>query len=118
MLVGSYFCTYISYLLDFDIDNMVSFDTKYFFVKVNFNLPNTLKEGIAFLHKILITMRMLLSYIWGKCMLSSSPFINLPNPLLENSLWFVNNGFNKAKKTYRNHAFFLTIYRFPYLLLS
>ena len=45
MLVGSYFCTYISYLLDFDIDNMVSFDTKYFFLKVNFNLPNTLKEA-------------------------------------------------------------------------
>lgn len=30
MLVG-YFCTYISRLLDFDIDDMISFGTKYFF---------------------------------------------------------------------------------------
>ena len=30
---GSYFCTHISHLLDFDMDDMVSFDTKYFFVR-------------------------------------------------------------------------------------
>ena len=28
MLVGSYFCTYISYLLDFNTDDRVLFDTK------------------------------------------------------------------------------------------
>ena len=31
VLVGSYFYPHISYLLSFDINNMVSFDTKYFF---------------------------------------------------------------------------------------
>ena len=28
---GSYFCKYISFLLDFDRDDLVTFDTKYFF---------------------------------------------------------------------------------------
>ena len=32
VLVDSYFCTHVSHLLDFDMDNMVSFDTKYFFI--------------------------------------------------------------------------------------
>ena len=32
MLVDSYFCTHVSRLLDFDTNDMVSFDTKYFFV--------------------------------------------------------------------------------------
>ena len=35
MLVGSYLCTHVSRLLDFDtddMDHMVSFDTKYFFI--------------------------------------------------------------------------------------
>ena len=31
VLVGSHFYTHISHLLGFDIDNMVSFYTKYFF---------------------------------------------------------------------------------------
>ena len=31
MLVGSYFYTHVSHLLDFDTDNVVLFDTKYFF---------------------------------------------------------------------------------------
>ena len=30
MLVGSYFCTHVSRLLDFDMNDVVSFDTKYF----------------------------------------------------------------------------------------
>ena len=32
MLVGSYFYTYVSYLLNFDIDDVISFDIKYFFL--------------------------------------------------------------------------------------
>ena len=32
VLVGSYFCTHVSCLLDFDTYNVVSFDTKYFFL--------------------------------------------------------------------------------------
>ena len=32
MLVNSYFYTYIFRLLNFDIDDVVSFDTKYFFL--------------------------------------------------------------------------------------
>ena len=32
VLVSSYFYTYISHLLGFDMDDMVSFDIKYFFV--------------------------------------------------------------------------------------
>ena len=32
VLVGSYFCTHISCLLDFDMDDVLSFDTKYFFI--------------------------------------------------------------------------------------
>ena len=32
VLVGSYFCTHFSRLLDFDTDNVISFDTKYFFI--------------------------------------------------------------------------------------
>ena len=31
-LVGSYFCTYVSHLLNFDTDDVVSFDIKYFFI--------------------------------------------------------------------------------------
>ena len=31
VLVDSYFCTHISRLLDFNTDNVVSFDIKYFF---------------------------------------------------------------------------------------
>ena len=31
VLVGSYFYTHISQLLDFNTNNVVSFDTKYFF---------------------------------------------------------------------------------------
>ena len=31
LLVGSYFFIYISYLLDFYTDDVISFDTKYFF---------------------------------------------------------------------------------------
>ena len=31
VLMGSYFYTYVSYLLDFDMDDVVSFDIKYFF---------------------------------------------------------------------------------------
>ena len=33
MLVGSYFYTHASHLLGFDIDDVVSFNTKYFFPK-------------------------------------------------------------------------------------
>ena len=29
---GSYFCTHVSCLLDFDTDDVVSFDIKYFFI--------------------------------------------------------------------------------------
>ena len=32
ILVGNYFCTKVSRLLDFDTDDGVSFDTKYFFL--------------------------------------------------------------------------------------
>ena len=32
VLVGNYFCTHVSRLFDFDTDNVVSFDTKYFFI--------------------------------------------------------------------------------------
>ena len=32
MLVDNYFCTHVSRLLDFDTDDMVSFDIKYFFI--------------------------------------------------------------------------------------
>ena len=32
MLVGNYFCTHIFHLLDFDTNDMVLFDIKYFFV--------------------------------------------------------------------------------------
>ena len=31
VLVGSYLCTHVSHLLDFDMDNVISFDIKYFF---------------------------------------------------------------------------------------
>ena len=31
VLMGSYFCTYISHLLNFDTDGVVLFDAKYFF---------------------------------------------------------------------------------------
>ena len=31
MLVGNYFCEHVSRLLDFDTDDMISFNTKYFF---------------------------------------------------------------------------------------
>ena len=31
VLVGSYFCIHISRLLNFDMDDVVSFETKYFF---------------------------------------------------------------------------------------
>ena len=33
VLVGNYFCTHVSCLLDFDMDDVVLFDTKYFFVR-------------------------------------------------------------------------------------
>ena len=36
VLVGSYFCTYISCLLDFNTDNIISFDIKYFFPRKSF----------------------------------------------------------------------------------
>ena len=32
VLVDNYFCTHVSRLLDFDTNDMVSFDTKYFFI--------------------------------------------------------------------------------------
>ena len=35
VLVGSYFCTHVSYSLDFDTDDVVSFDIKYFFISSN-----------------------------------------------------------------------------------
>ena len=35
VLVGSYFCTHISRLLNFDIDDVVLFNTKYFFISYN-----------------------------------------------------------------------------------
>ena len=34
MLMGSYFYTHVSHLLGFDIDNMISFHTKYFYLKM------------------------------------------------------------------------------------
>ena len=40
VLVGSYFYIYISHLLDFDTDDVISFDTKHFFH------PNTLQNHI------------------------------------------------------------------------
>ena len=30
--MGNYFCTHVSQLLNFDTDDIVSFDTKYFFL--------------------------------------------------------------------------------------
>ena len=35
VLVGSYFCTHISRLLNFDMDDVVLFNTKYFFISYN-----------------------------------------------------------------------------------
>ena len=35
VLVDSYFCTHVSRLLNFDINDIVSFDTKYFFISQN-----------------------------------------------------------------------------------
>ena len=32
--MGSYFYTHVSHLLGFDIDNMISFHTKYFYLKM------------------------------------------------------------------------------------
>ena len=32
VLVGSYLCPHVSHLLDFDMDNVISFDIKYFFI--------------------------------------------------------------------------------------
>ena len=32
VLVGSYFCTHVFHLLDFDTDSIVSFNIKYFFI--------------------------------------------------------------------------------------
>ena len=32
VLVGSYFCAHVSHLLDFDMDDVVLFNTKYFFI--------------------------------------------------------------------------------------
>ena len=32
VLVGNYFYTHVSHLLGFDTDDVVSFDTKYFFI--------------------------------------------------------------------------------------
>ena len=64
-----------------------------FSVKITVNLRNTLNIR-------------LLSIYREKCMLSSSLFINLPKPLPENPLRFLNNGFNRAKKTYHNHVFY------------
>ena len=36
VLVSSYFCIYISCLLDFNTDNIISFDIKYFFPRKSF----------------------------------------------------------------------------------
>ena len=33
--MGSYFCTHVSRLLDFDTDDVISFDIKYFFISYN-----------------------------------------------------------------------------------
>ena len=33
MLVVSYFCTYVSHLLNFDLNDVVKFDIKYFFLE-------------------------------------------------------------------------------------
>ena len=41
ILVSNYFYTHISYLLCFDMDGMLSFDTKYFFP---FHTPSKLKQ--------------------------------------------------------------------------
>ena len=38
MSVGSYFYTHVSHLLGFDIDNMISFHTKYFYLKMTIYL--------------------------------------------------------------------------------
>ena len=43
MLVGSYFYTHVSHLLGFDTDNVVLFDTKYFF-HTNTHHINTLRN--------------------------------------------------------------------------
>ena len=34
VLVKNYFCTHVSHLLSFDTDDMILFDTKYFFVMI------------------------------------------------------------------------------------
>ena len=35
VLVNNYFCTHVSCLLDFDTNDVISFDTKYFFISYN-----------------------------------------------------------------------------------
>ena len=38
--MSNYFCTYISCLLNFDIDDVLSFDIKYFFIAKDSNMYN------------------------------------------------------------------------------
>ena len=56
MLVGYYFCTYVSYLLGFDIDNKVSFGKKIFF-------PSKWVVLQSFRSKIIIEILKLMNYI-------------------------------------------------------
>ena len=44
VLVSSYFYTHISHLLDFDIDDVVSFDTKYIFYLLNLNFYDNCQD--------------------------------------------------------------------------
>ena len=49
LLVGSYFYTHISYLLGFDINDMVSFNIKYFFfleIFIIWNAKGTCKDQV------------------------------------------------------------------------
>ena len=44
VLIDSYFFTYTSQLLDFDMDDVISFNTKYFFVIHEYKIIKNRKE--------------------------------------------------------------------------
>ena len=46
MLVGKFFYTHDSYLLNFDIDVVVSFNKKYFFLVVHFSWIHCLRNPV------------------------------------------------------------------------
>ena len=83
--VGSYFCTHVFYLLDFDTDDVVSFDIKCFFLQSNYMFTIYKKKKSILQDLLFFPLSFMLSWFFKKSLLF---FLWEKNPYPYPSLFF------------------------------